>query len=158
MSDDRCPDCGAPVSGGREGCQALMNEVQAKAYQNPAYGATFDLGFDAYCMQHPEKYGVSAKSYAAHLTRLCCGVERGGEPAIYKAINRWLSTNPAIIKPGLLAARGRMTIADLAPARDVSEHNRLAQEWADDVWQAYASQHDLAHRWIEAALETRDRR
>jgi len=94
MSDDRCPACGATVSGGREGCQALMDDIQARAYSNPAFAATFNLGFDAYCMQHPEKYCVSAKSYAAHLTRLCCGVERGGEDSIYRAINRWLSGNP----------------------------------------------------------------
>jgi hypothetical protein len=129
-----------------------MDEIQAKAYQNPAYGATFDLGFDAYCMQHPEKYGVSAKSYAAHLTRLCCGVERGGEQAIYKAINRWLSTNPKIDKPELLVERGRMTVADVAGANDPVEHKRLVREWAADVWEAYTSQHDLAHRWIDIAL------
>jgi hypothetical protein len=153
MTDDRCPACGAPVSG-REGCQALMDEVQARAYTDPRFGATFNLGFDAYCMQHPEEYGLSAKSYAAHLTRLCCGGERGGEEAIYRAINAWLSTNPPLDKPPLLATRGQMTIADLAPARDASEHNRLAREWAASVWQAYASQHDLARRWIELALST----
>ena len=158
MSGDRCPECGAPVEGGRAGCQALMNAIQAKAYSDPAYGATFDLGFDAYCMQHPEKYGVSAKSYAAHLTRLCCGVERGGDPAIYRAINRWLSTNPAIDKPELLAERGRMTTADVAAARGAAEHVRLVREWAAEVWRAYASQHALAHGWIEMALGKSKRR
>lgn len=158
MSDDRCPECGAPVSGGREGCQALMDTVQARAYTDPAYAATFDLGFDAYCMQHPEKYGVSAKSYAAHLTRLCCGVERGGEPAIYRAINRWLSDNPAIDKPELPAERGRMTVADVASARDAHEHRQLVRQWAAEVWRAYERQHELAHGWIEVALGTRDRR
>jgi len=154
MSDSRCAECGAPVDGGSTGCQALMDMVQARAYSDPGYAETFDLGFDAYCMQHPEKYGVSAKSYAAHLTRLCCGVERGGEPAVYKDINRWLSTNPSIIKPYLLAGRGWMTVADVVTASDAAEHRRLVKEWAAEVWRAYESQHELAHQWIDMALHT----
>jgi hypothetical protein len=152
MSDDRCPACGAPVSGGRGGCQALMNDIQARAYTNSVYGATFKLGFDAYCMQHPEEYGLSAKSYAAHLTRLCCGVERGGEEAIYRAINRWLSANPTLEKPELLTFRGKMTVVDVIAASDPAGHHRLTREWAASVWEAYASQHDLARNWIDLAL------
>lgn len=135
-----------------------MDAVQARGYQDLAYAATFDLGFDAYCMQHPEQYGVSAKSYAAHLTRLCCGVERDGAPAIYRAINRWLSANPPLVKPDLLVGRGRLTIADVAGAPDAAEHRRRVREWAAGVWEAYQPQHDLAHRWIEAALGAKPRR
>jgi hypothetical protein len=152
--DDHCPACGAKIAGGREGCQALMNDLQAKAYGDPGYAATFDLAFDAYCMQHPEEYCVSAKSYAAHLTRLCCGVERGGDQAVYHAINRWLSGPAPIDKPDVLTSRGGMTVVDLDAARDAQEHTSLAREWAANVWAVYASQHALARQWIDLAFNT----
>jgi hypothetical protein len=152
IGDDHCPACGAPVAGGRDGCQVLMTEIQAGAYGKPGYASTYDLAFDAYCMQHPETYCVSAKSYAAHLTRLCCGVERGGGPAVYRAINRWLSGPAPIDKPPVLPQRGQMTVADVGAAHSAAEHNALAREWAASVWAAYAHQHDLARQWIELAL------
>jgi hypothetical protein len=52
----------------------------ARAYTDPAYATLRDLAFDAYYMQHVERYGRSAKSYAAHLARLCCGLEHHGDP------------------------------------------------------------------------------
>ena len=67
-----CPACGAVVAGGRAGCQAVFDELTARAYADLAYASTRNLAFDAYCLQHLETYCHSAKSYAAHLTRLCC--------------------------------------------------------------------------------------
>jgi len=152
VSEDRCPDCGAAVAGGRAGCQALWDEISARAYGGPIYAASHDQAFDAYCVQHPERYCRSAKSYAAHLTRLCCGLERGGDPRIYAAIQRWLNGAVAIEKPEAPGDRGRLTVADLRAARNVEEHSRLAHDWAARVWEAYAAQHDVARNWIRAAL------
>jgi hypothetical protein len=151
MSEDRCPDCGA-AAGGRAGCQALWDEIAARAYTDLAYAATRDLAFDAYCMQHPGTYCVSAKSYAAHLTRLCCGVEYGGDPQVYAAINRWLNGRVALEKPEVLRERGSLTVASLQGARDADEHRQLVQAWAKDVWEAYSSQHDLARGWVRSVL------
>jgi hypothetical protein len=155
MSEDRCPDCGASVRGGRAGCQALWDEISAHAYRDPSYAATHALAFDAYCMQHPERYCRSAKSYAAHLTRLCCGWEQGGDPKIYAAIQKWLNGTVAIEKPEAPGYRGQMTVADLRAARQMDEHTRLVHSWAESVWAAYTSQHDLARNWIQAALSKR---
>lgn len=91
-------------------------------------------------------------SYAAHLTRLCCGLERGGDPGIYAAIQRWLNGAVAIEKPEAPGDRGRMTVADLRAARNVEEHSRLARDWAARVWEAYTAQHAVARNWIRAAL------
>jgi Family of unknown function (DUF5946) len=150
--ENKCPACGARVAGGLEGCQTLMDDIQARAYADPGYATGYDLAFDTYCMQHPEIYGVSAKSYAAHLTRLCCALEHGGDRKIYRAILRLLDGNPVIEKPALLTARGRITVADPRAAQNAVEQNRLVREWAADVWDAYTEQHDQAERWIEAAL------
>jgi hypothetical protein len=111
-----------------------------------------DLAFDAYCMQHPGTYCVSAKSYAAHHTRLCCGVEHGGDRQVYGPINRWLNGRVPLEKPEVLSERGSLTVANLRAARGADEHRQLVQAWARAVWHAYATQQDLARNWIRAAL------
>jgi|SRR5579859_1238962 len=150
-----CPDCGAPVAGGRAGCQALYDALAAPGAGALGLSARRDLAFDAYCMQHPDTYCRSAKSYAAHLTRLCCGLEYGGDPQVYRAIQRWLNGTVKLEKPAVLTARGQMTVADLQAASSPEEMARLAQAWAEEVWRAYASQHGLAHEWIQKALAKR---
>src|SRR3990172_2857940 len=114
-NEDRCPDCGAAVTGGREGCQALWIEFAARSYIDLRYAPMRDLAFDAYCMQHLGTYCRSAKSYAAHLTRLCCGLEHGGAQTVYYAIQRWLNGSPAIDKPEPPVQQGTLTVADALP-------------------------------------------
>ena len=141
---DGCPDCGALVSGAREGCNALWHELFYS-------GATTVAAFDAYCMQHLEQYCASAKSYAAHLTRLCCGVEFDGDPRVYAAIQKWLNGNRLLEKPSILPFLGSMTITDIRDASP-TERTRVTQAWVADVWAAYAPQHELAREWIRQAL------
>ena len=103
-------------------------------------------------MQHPERYCRSAKAYAAHLTRLCCGLEHDGNPKIYAAIQKWLNGKAAIENPETPSYLGHMTVTNLSAARNVDEHTRLAHDWAKSVWEAYAVQHGIARTWIKAAL------
>lgn len=150
-----CSECGAQVEGRDAGCEALFNELGARDFSDPRYGATHELLVDAYCLQHPERYCHSAKSYAAHLTRMCCGIERGGKREIYAAIPRWLSGPAKIERPETLAQRGTRTIAtiaDLRGAQTPEEYAKLVREWAANVWQAYAPQQEIARRWLDAAL------
>jgi hypothetical protein len=156
MSQDKCPDCGASVSGGQAGCQSLWDETAARAFCDLRYATVHDLAFDSYCMQHVEKYCRSAKSYAAHLTRLCCGLEFGPGPAVYSAIQRWLNGQRALEKPRVLSFLGQLTIADVQLGGNPEEHARLVHAWAGAVWEAYAPQHDLARAWIAAALAYTD--
>jgi hypothetical protein len=143
---NKCPDCGARVKNGRTGCQALWDElIHVQGINHPA-------GFDAYCMQHLERYCASAKSYAAHLTRLCCGLEYDADPRVYGAIQRWLNGRREIEKPDLLSNLGELTIADVAAGKTVEEQTRLMAAWVQNVWAAYAAQHELAHAWIQQAL------
>ena len=151
MDREPCPECGAPAVGGRAGCQALYDAVANPDPGLAGLGPLRDLAFDAYCMQHPETYCRSAKSYAAHLTRLCCGIEMGGDLAVYRAIQRWLNGAVKLEKPALLTGRGQMTVADLPVASSPRERQTQAQAWADSVWQAYAAQHELARAWLGQA-------
>ena len=150
--EDNCPACGAAVVGGREGCQATFDELTARAYADPTYASMRDLAFDTYCMQHLETYCQSAKSYAAHLMRLCCGLDYASDPRVYEAIQHGLNGPVKIKKPQVLSHLGSMTVLDVRGASDATEHIRLVRAWAANVWEAYRSQHDLAHEWIKAAL------
>lgn len=68
---ERCSGCGLVVRGGTAGCQAIMDDLLARDFSNVAYFRVHRMMVDTYCLQHPERYCVSAKSLAAHLTGLC---------------------------------------------------------------------------------------
>ena len=145
-----CPSCGAPL-GGRAGCQTTFDALTAASWGSPARGAVRGLLVDAYCMQHPEDYCRSAKSYAAHLAGLCCGVEAGGDPRRYWAVARWLDGARELAKPAVPGARGTMTVAD-AWAMEELVYAAHVRAWAGAVWAAYSSQHELARTWLRAAV------
>ena len=146
-----CPACGAPGGGGLAGCQAVFDALTLRGYGDLDYAAPRDLALDSYCMQHLERYCASAKSYAAHLARLCCGLEHGGDPAIYRAIQGWLSGPRQLAKPAAPSTLGALTVADCAAATDGAAYRAAVQAWAENVWAAYAAQHDLARSWVAAA-------
>ena len=142
-----CPSCGAPL-GGRAGCQSAFDALNADAWSSPARGAVHNLVVDAYAMQHAEEYGRSAKSYAAHLLGLCCGVEHPGDAKLYWSIARWLDGARQPDKPALLTARGERTIADVVNARGDDAFAVAVREWAVSVWTAAGPQQALARRWL----------
>jgi len=102
---------------------------------------------DTYALQHPEDYCKSAKSYAAHLVGLCCGIEHSGDQKLYWGIPRWLDGPARIDKPSVPTERGRLNIGSVAAARDET-YQLAVPEWARDVWSAYQSQHVLARKWL----------
>ena len=148
-----CPSCGAPL-GGREGCQAHFDQLGARAWDSPARGAMHNLVVDAYAMQHPEEYCTSPKSYAAHLTGLCCGLEHPGDRKLYGQIPRWLDGAAAPVKPPVLEMRGRKNIRTATDAPD-ADYQWAVRQWASAVWAAYDSQHYLARSWLAEAARIR---
>jgi hypothetical protein len=105
---------------------------------------------DAYALQHPEEYCVSAKSYAAHLVGLCCGLEHPGDQKLYWQIARWLDGPSVLVKPPVLGIRGRKHIATVRLAKD-KEYQSAVRQWGSAVWTAYESQHYLARGWLAEA-------
>jgi hypothetical protein len=148
-----CPGCGALIEDGRAGCQAAYEGLALRALNEPVFARVQPLAFDTYCMQHLETYCRSAKSYAAHLTRLCCGVEHAGDPAVYAAIQRWLNGKVQLDKPAVLPNRGNLTVKDADEALAAGRFELTVRAWAENVWQAYAPQHALAHAWIQSAIQ-----
>ncbi|MDQ6886038.1 MAG: DUF5946 family protein [Gemmatimonadota bacterium] len=142
-----CPLCGARA-GGRAGCQALFHELGALAWESPQRASVHNLVVDSYCMQHPEEYGRSAKSYMAHLVGLCCSVEFGSEPALYWKIARSLDGPVSVEKPPLIPFRGTRTVSDAFSVGTTEEYVERVRAWSRDVWASYQPQHDLAREWL----------
>jgi hypothetical protein len=111
--------------------------------------------FDAFCMQHLPEYCLSAKSYAAHLTRLYIGVEYDSDPKQLAAVQYWLNGTVSLTKPAQLATVGTRTVCDVywAEARGQIT-TQVAQLWIADVWQAYRPYHPLAKEWRVLALNS----
>src|SRR5207249_12334881 len=49
-------------------------------------------------------------------------------------------------------ARGAVTDADVQAAPNRAAYAARVREWARSVWEAYASQQDLARAWMRAAI------
>ena len=141
--------CGLPS--GAE-CKKHFEGIIAREFSDYRFGKVHRLTVDAYSLQHPDPYMVSAKSYAAHLTGMCCAMEHEGDRDLLRTLQRWLNgRRDDLEKPAPLDELGTLTIAHLLPAADGAEHERLVREWAADVWSAYAVYHQLARDWIQTA-------
>ena len=124
----------------------------ARAAADVRYARAYRSAVEAYAMQHVERFGLSAKSYAAHLTGLCCVVEHDADPAMLAAIARWLSGPSPVEKPSVAPPpRGRLTIADARRAEEPEAHAAAVRAWAADVWDAYRERHALARGWLDEA-------
>jgi hypothetical protein len=104
-------------------------------------------------MQHPDRYGRSAKSFAAHLTGLCAWLENEERaPSVNAAVQRWLSGPSPIVKPPLPTGYGELTIRDLVDAVDPVRYGDALRRWARATWDAYASLHPIARTWVATAV------
>lgn len=144
-----CPSCGAVPAAGFADCQAMWDQLLAESFSNFAYARLHRAIVDAYSLQHTDPYCKSAKSYAAHLTGICCAVEHGGTPEVNAAMQHWLSTNPELDKPDVPVTRGRLTIASVIELRVPSEITAALEVWFEDVWRAYEAQHGVTREWIQ---------
>lgn len=150
---DACGGCGLFVVGGTAGCQAMFDEFRAREMSElaPSYAST-RLTVDVYCLQHPDRYCVSAKSLASHLTGVGWAVERGGGEWGLRALQRWLDRGVKLEKPALPEHRGAVTIADLAGVAGTDAYLSALNGWARSTWSAYAPLHEIARGWIDAAV------
>jgi hypothetical protein len=150
---ESCTGCGLVIAGGTDGCQSLFDDLRSRQYAT--VGSTYQtqrVTVDTYCMQHPDRYCVSAKSLAAHLTGLCWALEYSGHPAGLKALQRWLDGPGRIEKPAIPSFRGGVTVADVHDAPDGDALVLALQRWARATWDAYSPLHPIARRWVEGAL------
>jgi len=103
-----CASCGIAVAGGSEGCQRLFESIGLREYEDMRFARYHRIVVDVYAMQHPDRYGRSAKSFAAHLTGLCTWLENEQRaPSVNAAVQRWLSGPSPIVKPPRQGATAR---------------------------------------------------
>ena len=120
----------------------------------PSYEST-RLTVDVYCLQHPDRYCVSAKSLAAHLTGLGWAVERGGGEWGLRSLQRWLDHGGVKLeKPRLPDGRGELTISDVITSPDTDAYLEALDRWAGSTWAAYAQLHEIARRWMDEAVRS----
>jgi hypothetical protein len=155
LVDSVCVECGARVPDGLGSCDALMASLMIDAKLRVASRPN-RLAIDAFALQHPRRACKSAKSYAAHLAGLCCGMEYAGSEKVHVAIQRWLSTSAeriGLARPTEPEFRGWLTVEQVAAVSDQAELEERARDWARAVWNAYSEQHDIARAWVAAALD-----
>jgi len=141
-------ECGLEAALGEDDCGARRDAVLARDFQQPLlYWALHRLAVDAYCLQH-SAYVASAKSLAAHLCGMCVALEHGSDPDKLHRLQRWLSTNPGIVKPALPVFRGGVTIGRLHEVEDPQEYRKDVEIWAHSTWEAYRELQPLAREWL----------
>ena len=156
---ERCGGCGLNIVGGTAGCQSLMDELLARDFTDVTYFRVHRLLVDTYCLQHPDKYCVSFKSFAAHLVHLCWSLESGGSRAVPSdAIRRWVERHPHLTKPPVPHVRGALMINDVVQAPGAAAHERAVEEWARSTWDAYAALQPVAREWLRLARATKNRK
>ena len=133
---------------GQRGCTALRDILLARDFEQPTlYWQYHRLAVDAYCVQH-SSYVDSAKSLAAHLCGLCIALEHRNDQNMLLRLQKWLSTNPKLVRPQLPAFRGILTIADVSGIDDPASYGKAIETWARSAWEAYGQLHSLAREWL----------
>jgi len=149
---EACASCGLAVAGSTVGCQRLFESIGLREYEDMRFARYHRIAVDVYAMQHPDRYGRSAKSFAAHLTGLCAWLENASTvQSVNAAVQRWLSGPSPIQKPALPPSYGAITIRDLVDAEDPVRYGEVLRRWARATWNAYAPLHATAREWIATA-------
>ncbi|MFC1563546.1 DUF5946 family protein [candidate division KSB1 bacterium] len=151
-NENYCPDCGAEVQGGEEGCNDLFQEVIAREFSDFRYGRVHRMTVDAYALQHSARYMKSFTSHAAHLTGLCWAFEYEGSQNIGRLLKNWYDSKPDKQKLPEPESRGKMTVVDIYNAKDAEEHTELVHRWAGDAWETWADHHDIIRSWVKEAI------
>jgi len=134
-------------------CKEFFDTIIAREFSDFRYARVHRLTVDTYSLQHPDPYLISAKSFAAHLTGMCCAMEYDNDRNLLRILQQWLNGKKQLEKPKLLDNVGNLTISSVVRAGDGTEHAKLVKEWAENVWDAYALYHNLAREWIDMAKQ-----
>ena len=139
----RYPDAAIP------GCWAVYAKIMAKEYGefNHPPGLTVDI----YAVQHPgSPTPQTIQSVTVHLISLCCIIERGynftrATEIIRRATKRFKGDFVWLQPPSSL---GEITVLDVVQAKNLPEHQKIVEQWANSVWQAWSAHHNTIYDWI----------
>lgn len=148
-----CTECSATVPEEFSSCDDFFRSASVNLWILP-----MRICVDAFALQHPKRACKSAKSYAAHLTGLCCALEYDGAQSVYTATQKWLNGSAeriGIVRPKEPEFRGKLTLRFVYDAETQAEILSRTQAWAKDVWNAYSSQHTIAREWMGESFKMR---
>lgn len=161
----RCYGCGALVKdipgephkyiGATAGCWEVYGEILAKEYGEYGYPErTHRLTVDTYAVQHPGRPSRQAiQSVNGHLVSLYLVLEKqySGRQAT-KALAGILEHAGHFTWLEPPEPNGRITVLDVVKAKNLDEHNRIVEQWARDVWAAWAPHHKTIRQYVERYL------
>lgn len=146
------PDTAGPTHrylGASPGCWAVFGQVLAREYGEYRYPFAHRLSVDAYAAQHPGTPSPQTiQSVAVHLISLYSILERGFDARLaIRAMDQATRHKVAYVWLDPPTSLGSITVVDLAGARDATEHERVARDWARSVWQAWSPHRAAILRW-----------
>jgi Family of unknown function (DUF5946) len=157
-----CPGCGlqlpeldAPTPadvGASPACWALYGRLLVYQYSQALSPRLHRLTVDTYAVQHPAaRNHHSLSSLEPHLIGLCLLLERGSSPQRANELLAQILERPrACRRLEAPTPNGTITVSDVA-ARNPDEHDRLVEQWATSVWDAWAPHHAAVRGWIDGA-------
>ena len=84
---------------------------------------------------------------------LCWGIDHAQDARPSLPVLRALDQPDKLVKPPVLHERGAITLPDVMAvyhqSGDVQDLVAQVHLWAENVWTAYASQHDTARSWLK---------
>lgn len=136
------------------GCWACFGEVLAREYSDLQYREVHRLTVDAYAIQHPGQPSLQCiRSIALHGISLCAifenGVEMNQATEIIQRATRYKERFVWLTPP---SSMGDLTIAEIHPAKDKTEHVRLVWEWGQSAWSAWSDHHPRFREWLQQSL------
>lgn len=164
---ETCSDCGIrlrissgprhPYLGASASCWALYGEVLTHEWEVFHYPPCHRMLVDAYAVQHPGVPGPQAKrSVIGHLMSLCLLLEHGFPPKqatqTLARIVLWLKSQETLPWLPPPASLGKITVADLPGAIDLTEHTRRVEEWGKSVFEAWHPYHKQIRIWTGSIL------
>ncbi|MCL5738315.1 MAG: DUF5946 family protein [Bacteroidetes bacterium] len=157
----KCYGCGALVKdipgephkyiGASAGCWEIYGEILAKEYGEYGYPETVHrLTVDTYAIQHSGKPSrQSIQSVNTHLISLYLVLEKGLEDVeATQAIGKVLEHVSEFVWLEPPVPNGQMTVLDVVKAVDFSEHQKLVEKWARDVWNAWSVYHYIVQSFV----------
>ena len=145
-SGTRCPECGAAGATTSEACEKRFQHLGVERFDDSELASDWRLIVDCYAVQH-DKYILSGRSLAAHLTGVCIALEHAGDESLRRAVQQWLSRTRELPKPSVPAFRGDVTVDDVIVAAPEDRH-AVVLRWAASAWAAWAEHQQLARSWI----------
>ncbi len=159
FDNGKCQFCGADYQRGIFECMDNYNNGLELLDFNVEENHLFRfLSVDAHALQHPEIHGRWSNHF--HLTRLNLILDKKlkwdykKSPLLSNYLNDYKSNRPNenLIIPNPLE-RGNMTANDITKATTANECVELIKKWAEEVYQAWSSNHLLVSQIAEGFLE-----